>query len=107
MFIFVSFRLPQTQNHSQLQASQTPNITREQRQQIVNECVENHISPMDLAKKWGCNPDTIRSWVRKAGKTLPKQYKKTIINNEAPGYDYFFIILLFPLNNVAIQHVHD
>ena len=95
VFIFVSLRTSHSQ--SQLQATQTKNLTPEQKQQIINECVENHISPMDLAKKWGCNPDTIRSWVRKAGKTLPKTYKKTLINNEAPGYDYLFFILLFPL----------
>ena len=35
------------------------------------------MSPADLAKKWQCNPDTIRTWVRKAGKVLPKSYKKS------------------------------
>ena len=55
--------------------STTKNLTPEQRQQIIKECVEDLISPTDLARKWNCNADTIRTWVRKAGLTLPKQYK--------------------------------
>eukprot|EP00090_Calanus_glacialis_P044531 TRINITY_DN7950_c0_g1_i1.p1 TRINITY_DN7950_c0_g1~~TRINITY_DN7950_c0_g1_i1.p1 ORF type:complete len:1263 (-),score=483.66 TRINITY_DN7950_c0_g1_i1:324-3560(-) len=55
----------------------TKNLTAEQRNQIVHECVEDQVSPTDLAKKWQCNADTIRTWVRKAGKQLPKQYKKS------------------------------
>ena len=71
----------------------TKNLTPEQRQQIINECVEEMISPTDLARKWNCNADTIRTWVRKAGLTLPKQYKKSIYpdSGSAParamGYD--------------------
>ena len=41
---------------------------------VIKECVEDKIRPTVLAKKWGCNPDSIRAWVRKAGKTLPKTY---------------------------------
>ena len=72
----------------------TKNLTPEQRQQIINECVEEMISPTDLARKWNCNADTIRTWVRKAGLTLPKQYKKSIYpdNSSSParamGYDH-------------------
>ena len=72
----------------------TKNLTPEQRQQIINECVEEMISPTDLARKWNCNADTIRTWVRKAGLTLPKQYKKSIYpdSGNAParamGYDH-------------------
>ena len=73
----------------------TKNLTPEQRQQIINECVEEMISPTDLARKWNCNADTIRTWVRKAGLTLPKQYKKSIYPDSgssparaAMGYDY-------------------
>lgn len=35
------------------------------------------MSPGDLGRKWGCSADTIRQWVKKAGKVLPKTYKKT------------------------------
>ena len=45
---------------------------------IIAECVDDHISPVDLAKKYSVNADTIRAWIRKAGKTLPKTYKKSI-----------------------------
>ena len=74
---------------SQNQAQITKNMTSEQKQQIINECVEEHFSPADIAKKWGCNPDTIRTWIRKAGKTLPKTYKKSAYSDTAPasGYD--------------------
>ena len=58
-------------------ASNTKNLTQQQRDQIISECVDEQISPMELGKKWGCSPDTIRHWVKKAGKTLPKTYKKT------------------------------
>ena len=50
--------------------------TQEQKMQIINECVENLTSPKDLSRKWGCGQDTIRNWVRKAGKELPRKYRK-------------------------------
>ena len=52
------------------------NLTVEQRSRIVAECCEDLVSPTDLARKWNCNADSIRTWVRKAGRQLPKQYKK-------------------------------
>ena len=78
----------------------TKNLTFEQRRQIVAECVEDMISPTDLARKWNCNADTIRTWVRKAGLTLPKQYKKSIYpdSGSAParamgyGHQYHHIL---------------
>ena len=78
----LKFRTP----HNTGQA--TKMLTSEQKSQIINECVEDMISPVDLAKKWGCNPDTIRAWVRKAGKVLPKTYKKSAFSERAatPGY---------------------
>ena len=57
-------------------APRTRGLTSDQRQQIVKECVEDRISPSDLAKKWGCSPDSIRTWVRKSGQNLPESYKK-------------------------------
>ena len=56
----------------------TENLDPELRQKIINECVQAMISPTDLARRWNCNADTIRTWVREAGLTLPKQYKKSI-----------------------------
>ena len=50
--------------------------TQEQKMQIINECVENLTSPKDLSRKWGCGQDTIRNWVKKAGKELPRKYRK-------------------------------
>jgi len=55
----------------------TKSLTSDHRQQIIAECCEDMVSPTDLARKWSCNADTIRSWVRKAGRQLPKQYKKS------------------------------
>eukprot|EP00092_Neocalanus_flemingeri_P062940 GFUD01076053.1.p1 GENE.GFUD01076053.1~~GFUD01076053.1.p1 ORF type:complete len:414 (-),score=78.39 GFUD01076053.1:18-1157(-) len=53
-----------------------------QQKQIIKECVEDFISPRNLAKKWGCNPDIIRSWVRKAGHKLPDSslYKSDVLS---------------------------
>ena len=50
----------------------------------MTECCEEQVSPTDLARKWNCNADTIRTWVRKAGRQLPKQYKKSLYP-EQPG----------------------
>ena len=57
-------------------ANAIKNLTPAQRDQIVSECVDHHWSPVDLVKKWGVSPDTIRQWVKKAGKVLPKTYKR-------------------------------
>ena len=38
--------------------------------------MEQKISPTVLARKWKCNADTIRTWVRKAGFKLPAQYRQ-------------------------------
>ena len=43
--------------------------------------MEDLVSPTVLAIKWQCNPGPIKTWVRKAGKKLPKRYKNT--NNMA------------------------
>jgi hypothetical protein len=48
----------------------------EQRSRIITECVEGQISPMELARRYNVNADTIRAWVRKSGRTLPKTYRK-------------------------------
>ena len=46
-------------------------LSQEQRLQIIRECVEDLVSPSELARKWEVNADTIRSWVRKSGQKLP------------------------------------
>jgi len=38
--------------------------------------VEGQISPIELARRYSVNADTIRAWVRKSGRTLPKTYRK-------------------------------
>ena len=67
----------------QHEGAKTSKLTPEQWQQVIKECVEEEISPNDLARKWNCSSDTIRTKVRKAGLTLPKQYKKS--SNLDPG----------------------
>ena len=67
----------------QHQGAKTSKLTPEQWQQVIKECVEEGISPSELARKWNCSSDTIRTKVRKAGLTLPKQYKKS--SNLDPG----------------------
>ena len=52
-------------------------ITPEIRNKIVHECIDDLVSPTELAKKWGIvNADTIRTWVRKSGNALPQTYLK-------------------------------
>jgi transposase-like protein len=62
-------------------------FTDEQKSAFVKEVVENLISPMELSKKYGVTPDTIRSWVKKAGYELPKpnSYKKSAAAATAPS----------------------
>ena len=49
----------------------------EQKKFIVEQVVDKHFAPSDLSRKYGMNPHTIRDWVKKFGKTLPKTYKKS------------------------------
>ena len=65
-------------HNTSCQREEMSKLTPEQWQQIVKECVQEEITPGELARKWKCNPDTIRSKVRTAGLTLPMQYKKTL-----------------------------
>ena len=87
-------------------------MTFEQRQQIITECVEDLISPNDLARKWNCSADTVRTWVRKAGKTLPKQYKNSIYSCSAAAqannirYDHPSLHLLPKAPSMAALHCH-
>lgn len=48
----------------------------EQRAEIIREVLEQHISPADVAKKYNTSPHSIRDWIKKAGQSLPKTYKK-------------------------------
>ena len=48
---------------------------------VNHQSVDHQWSPMDLGKKWGCSAD--KKWVKKAGKVLPKTYKKTEYNSES------------------------
>ena len=64
-------------HNASCQREESSKLTPEQWQQIVKECVQEEITPGELARKWNRNPDTIRNKVRKAGLTLPMQYKKT------------------------------
>ena len=43
------------------------------------------MSPGYLGKMYGCSADTIRQWVKKAGKVLPKTYKKTEYSESRSG----------------------
>lgn len=49
----------------------------EQRNQIVREVLEHLIAPSDLARKYKISAHSIRDWVKKTGKPLPKTYKKS------------------------------
>ena len=52
-------------------------------QWIVKECVEEMISVTYLANKWGCSYNQIRTWVQRAGLTVPEQ-KSVAIYPESP-----------------------
>ena len=46
-----------------------------QKQTIMREVLEDHISPYELAQKYNLSPNTIRGWMRKAGKKFPRVSK--------------------------------
>ena len=78
------FKIPEHQQ----QGAKTSKLTPEQWQQVIKECVEEGISPNDLARKWNCSSDTISKLsklskqvfkVRKAGFTMFEQFKKSPI----------------------------
>ena len=52
-----------------------PYITKVQRQLVVSQCCDDLISPSDLSKRWNISADTVRMWVRKAHRRLPKFYR--------------------------------
>ena len=45
---------------------------------VVQQCVDNLISPEKLAKMYKCVPRTIRTWVKKSGHSLPEKYTNNV-----------------------------
>ena len=45
---------------------------------VVQQCVDNLISPEKLAKMYKCVPGTIRTWVKKSGHSLPEKYTNNL-----------------------------
>ena len=52
------------------------NISEAGKAQIMREVLEDHISPNELGKKYSIPAYAIRDWIKKAGHTLPKSYKR-------------------------------
>eukprot|EP00092_Neocalanus_flemingeri_P016495 GFUD01017849.1.p1 GENE.GFUD01017849.1~~GFUD01017849.1.p1 ORF type:complete len:1547 (+),score=557.86 GFUD01017849.1:282-4922(+) len=48
----------------------------QQKEAIIREVLDEHISPTDLAKKYNVSSNAIRDWIKKAGHSLPKSYKR-------------------------------
>ena len=61
---------------------QTTRWTKKQKRMIVAECVDDKMSPVYLARKWGCSAASIRQWVRGAGKELPEKYEQVQTKNK-------------------------
>merc|ERR1712126_768588 len=64
------------------------NITEEQRQVIMREVLEEHISPNELARKYSIPAYAIRDWIKNTGNPLPKSYIRTLKsgnNAQLPG----------------------
>jgi len=57
----------------------------QQKEAIMREVLEEHISPTDLGKKHGVSAAVIRDWIKKAGHSLPKNYKRTSKQPPGPG----------------------
>ena len=50
-------------------------FSKEQKKAIVNECIEESVSPNALALKYKVHPQKILSWFKAQNKKLPKVYK--------------------------------
>jgi len=60
-------------------------ISNQFKEAIMREVLEERIPPTDLAKKYGIQPTTIRDWIKKAGHSLPKNYKRSRSSKPPPG----------------------
>ena len=72
-------------------------MTDAQKQSIMREVLEDHISPNELAKRYNIRAYAIREWIKKAGHALPKNYKR-FDRHLFPSLDLTHII---SLNGVA------
>ena len=50
----------------------------ESKTKVVQQCVDNLISPEKLAIMYKCVPRTIRTWVKKSGQSLPEKYTNNV-----------------------------
>ena len=57
-------------------------FTKEEKEAIVKEVVENYISPHLIAKKHNVYVSVIRNWVKNSGKTVPIESFKIVKKNE-------------------------
>jgi hypothetical protein len=66
-----------TPGPSTIVAKNAKDFSADERTKIVSECVDELISPAELALRYNVNVTAIRSWVKASGKTLPSRYKVT------------------------------
>ena len=71
-------------------------ISDQYKEAIMRKVLEDKIPPTDLAKKYGIAPNTIRDWIKKAGHSLPKNYKRSrqVLPFHNNSY-YFFSLPIF------------
>ena len=88
----------------------------ESKAKIVQQCVDNLISPEKLAKMYKCVPRTIRTWVKKSGHSLPEKYTNNLheleTHNSSLPASNIEVVLQFTfirnhLHSFTILYIHS
>ena len=82
----------------------------ESKTKIVQQCVDNLISPEKLAEVYKCVPTSIRNWVKKSGHSLPKNYSNNMkdlvtYNSSAPVTNIEVVLYLTTIFHI-IELIH-
>ena len=50
-------------------------FSEDEKQKIINECIDDLYSPTVLSEKYNVNVTAIRGWIKNSGRPLPQKYK--------------------------------
>ena len=90
-----------------IQPSNVNRLTLMNKDLIIKEFVESQLSPEDLGRKWGCHPDTIRTWVSKAQKEIPEASKKKENTILKTSQDIKYDLQMFEIENLIEKQIQE
>ena len=82
----------------------------ESKDKIVKQCVDNLISPEKLATVYKCVPKTIRTWVKKSGHSLPRNYTNNLrdletYNSSLPASNIEVVLQFTSINSQSFPFI--